>query len=82
MASNTHYKLHNNVVFGRYAENQELLDKEAGLVREQRETISTLERRLAAADGAGAAAAKKRIRDLEAEVDSLKVGNVPFSIFM
>ena len=61
----------------RYAENQELVNKNSSLVKEQAGTIASLEERLrqqqTPANGKVQQADKKRIKELEADVDNLKV---------
>ena len=61
----------------RYAENQELVNKNSSVVKEQADMIATLEERVRrqqkAPDGKGATGDKNRIRELESDVESLKV---------
>lgn len=61
----------------RYAENQDLVNKNSSVMREQADTIAMLEERLnrQQKDGRGGSAKgdKKRIRELESDVESLKV---------
>lgn len=61
----------------RYAENQDLVNKNSSVMKQQAAMIAALEQRLdrqgKAPEGKGAKGDKKRIRELEADVESLKV---------
>ena len=62
----------------RYAENQELVNKNSNVIKEQADVIAVLEERLRAQQGApaggrGLKSDKKQIKELEADVESLKV---------
>ena len=61
----------------RYAENQELVSKNSSVMKEQASTIAVLEDRLskqqASANSKGQQSDKKRIKELEADIESHKV---------
>ncbi|KAK9830495.1 hypothetical protein WJX72_012068 [[Myrmecia] bisecta] len=58
-----------------YAENQDLVNQNSELIRQQAETIAQMEQQLVQYESAGSkpgATARKRIKELEAEVQALK----------
>lgn len=61
----------------RYAENQDLVNKNSSVMKEQADVIATLEERLTrqqmGPDGRGGKGDKRRIRELESDVENLKV---------
>ena len=65
----------------RYAENQELVNKNGAVINEQANMIADLEERLlkqqGAADSKGTRGDKSRIKELEADVEGLKVNYLP-----
>lgn len=61
----------------RYAENQDLVNKNSSVMKEQADMIAALEERLTrqhkGPDGPGGKADKRRIRELESDLENLKV---------
>ena len=61
----------------RYAENQDLVNNNSCVMKEQADMIATLEERLTGQqkgpDGRGGKGDKKRIKELESDVENLKV---------
>ena len=60
----------------RYAENQDLVNQNSSVIKQQAETISTLEAQISKQQGPGSKsqrADKSKIKELEADVESLKV---------
>ncbi len=73
----------NALCAGRYAENQDLVNKNSGMIKEQADIIAVLEERLKKQQGpvnSGSKSDKKRIKELEADVESLKVHAVTYYI--
>lgn len=61
----------------RYAENQDLVNQNNHVIKHQAETISALETQLSKQQGPagkGLKADRSKIKELEADVESLKVG--------
>ena len=56
----------------RYAENQDLVNKNSSVMKEQADMIATLEEQKGP-DGRGGKGDKRRIRELESDVENLKV---------